>query len=264
MRLPGRGSSLNPDDRLVVPEATRDELVNGRRMEAFPAEAPHANQHSRLDYVLQAHAAPGYHASCDLLTRHGVDSDFASDACVYKAGLDPATGGRHLEEIAFEVVSTQNAKLVTEKAVQMARRGVRRIFAVWVKKQQVREWAPETKSWSVLAADSQIVAPCLVKPLQVAALLDAAVADNEVVEALAAKGNPVIRKREATAKAEGKAEGLAEAAGESVLEVLAARGIAVSEEERQEVLRCRDLHKLRRWLRRAALVSSADEVLAES
>ncbi len=80
MRLPGRGSSLNPDDRLVVPEATRDELVNGRRMEAFPAEAPHANQHSRLDYVLQAHAAPGYHASCDLLTRHGVDSDFASDA----------------------------------------------------------------------------------------------------------------------------------------------------------------------------------------
>ncbi len=88
MRLPGRGSFPDVDDRLVVPEATRDEIVNGRRVEASPSEAPHADQHSRLDYVLQAHAAPGYRASCDLLTRHAIDSDFASDVCVYKEGID--------------------------------------------------------------------------------------------------------------------------------------------------------------------------------
>ncbi|MBW8878563.1 MAG: hypothetical protein JF614_26695 [Acidobacteria bacterium] len=72
----------------------------GRRVVSMPALEPHAGQQSDLDYVLRAHVAPGYLTPADLPTRHDFDADFASDACIYGQGVDPETGGRHLEEIA--------------------------------------------------------------------------------------------------------------------------------------------------------------------
>jgi hypothetical protein len=256
--LPGRGSFPRVDDRLVQAEVTRDEMIGGRRIIASPASAPHALQHTRLDYILQAHVAPGYMAATDLLTRHDLESDFASDTCIYKAGVDPATGARYLEEIAFEVVSEQNPGLLDEKAKRMHRRGVRRIFTVWVKTQRVCEWSSETESWKSLEADLRITDPCLVAPVTVAALLDAAQADNSVVRALAAKGNPELRQREAEAEARGKAEGRAAA----ILAVLESRGIEVSTEQGQEIQGCHDLDRLDRWLSRAALVSAAEDLIA--
>lgn len=267
MRLPGRGSFPNVDDHLIEPEVTRDEIIGGRRMEAHPAETPHADQQTVLDYVLLARLAPGYRASTDLVTRYGEDSDFASDTCVRREGVDPATGRRHLEEIAFEIVSEQSAKLATEKAKRMHLRGVRRIFALWVKSGEVGEWNPEDRTWRKLAAGSTIEDPCLATPLEIEALLDAALADNSVAEALVAKGNPVILKREASAKAEGKEkgkeEGLAEGVGRSILDVLETRKIATSDAERRTILSCQDLEQLGLWLRRAVVASSSAEVLAE-
>ncbi|MFY9822316.1 MAG: hypothetical protein WAM82_13115 [Thermoanaerobaculia bacterium] len=154
----------------------------------------------------------------------------------------------------------------------MHRRGVRRIFTISVKgPRRVREWSAESRSWRPLAGDAQIEDPCLVKPLPVAALLDAAAADNAVVEALAAKGNPEFRKREAAAEARGeaqgevrgKAQGRAQGKAEAILSVLETRGIAVTEAQREEVLRCGDLDRLDRWLRRATLAFSAGEVVSE-
>jgi len=253
--LPGRGPFPRVDDHLVEPEVTRDEIVGGHRVVAMPANPPHARQHGMLGYVIQAHVAPGYTALVDLLTRFDEESDFATDACIYKEGVDPATGARHLEEIAFEVVSEQSERLVTEKARRMHRRGVRRIFSIWVKTHRVCEWSPESESWRPLGPDARIEDPCLVTPFKVAALLDAAKADSAVVEALAAKGSPAIRDRDAAAEARGRAK--------SILEILEARGIPVSEAQRQEILSCQDLDRLSRWLRRAVLASSAGEVTSE-
>ncbi|MFC7728261.1 hypothetical protein [Actinomadura keratinilytica] len=56
--------------------------------------------------------------------------------------------------------------------------------------------------------------------------------------------------------AEGKAEGEAK----SVLLILEARGIKATQEQRQRVLDCTDLDQLETWVRRAATVSSADEL----
>jgi hypothetical protein len=261
LRLPGRDPFPRVDDHLVEPEVTRDEIIGGHRIVTSPANPPHATQQTRLDYVLQAHVACGYIAAADLLTRHDLESDFASDTCIFQDGVDPSTGARYLEEIAFEVVSEQNARLVTEKAMRMHRRGVRRIFAIRVKAQQVCEWFPD--GWRPLEAGARIEDPCLVAPLSVAALLDAVAANKAVVEALAAKGDPEIQRREAAAEAKGEARGRAEGRAEAVLEVLEARGIPVSAAQRQEILRCHDLDRLGRWLRRAALASSAGEILSE-
>jgi len=276
LRLPGRGSFPRVDDRLVEAEVTRDEIVGGHRIVASPALPPHATQHSRLDYVLQAHVAPGYIAATDLLTRHDQESDFASDACIYRDGIDPATGTRYLEEIAFEVVSEQNEKWVSEKARRMHRRGVRRIFTVWVKAHKACEWSAESESWRSLETGVKIEDSCLVAPLAVSALLDAGVADNAVLAALAAKGNPALRERESVAEAKGemkgeargreagRAEGRAEGLAEAILSLLKARGVAVSDARRQEISACQDLDRLHRWLRQAALASSAEDLTSAS
>ena len=263
--LPGLGGPFpRVDDHLVEPEVTRDEIIGGHRIVAMPANPPHANQQSRLDYVLQALVAPGYIASADLLTRHDQESDFASDACIYKEGVDPATDARYLEEIAFEVVSEQNEGVVTEKARRMQRRGVRRIFAVWVKKaHRVCEWSPKSESWLPLEPETRIADPCLVTPLPVAALFDERKADDAVIDALVAKDSPAIRDWDAAAEARGVAKGEIKAKAEDILEILEERSIPVVEAQRQEILGCQDLDRLKRWLRRAVMASSADEVTSE-
>jgi hypothetical protein len=269
LRLPGRGPFPGVDDRLVEPEVTRDEIIGGVRVVASPAQPPQATQHNRLNYLLRAHVVSGYTVAANLLTRYDEESDFASHTCLFKDGVDPVTGGRYLEEIAFVVVSEQNERYVTEKALRMHGRGVRRIFTVWVERgQRLCEWSPESQSWCPLEADAQLEDPCLVTPLPVAALFDAEAADNAVVEALVAKGNPVLRKLEAEAAARGRAKarakGLAKGAAETILIVLEVRGIAVSAVQREEILRCDDLDRLNRWLRRAAtFASSTDEVTSE-
>lgn len=50
---------------------------------------------------------------------------------------------------------------------------------------------------------------------------------------------------------------------ESILDVLDARGVAVSDAERERIVGCRDLAQLERWIRRAATASSATELFVE-
>ena len=284
-RMNPEGSGMNPEASRLKPQASRlkPKAVD---LASFPVEAGsardrrspgpeqppserrdrgglHATQHGDLQYVLRAHVAPGYRGAVDLLTRQGETSDFASDACIYKEGVDPSTGTRYLEEMAFEVVSEQSPRDVTEKAVEMHRRGVRRIFAVFVKGPRVSEWSPESRSWRPLEAGSWIEDRCLVAPLAVAALLDTTLADNAVAEALIAKGNPSLLKREAAAQARGKAEGRAEVMAESILKVLEARGVAVSQAQRDTILHCSDVDRLDRWWRRVSMASSAEELTSE-
>ena len=258
-RLPGRGSFPRVDDHLVEPEVTRDEIIGGRRVIAMPALPPHADRQSTVDRVVGSYVADGYTAAAELLTRVDEDSDFATDICVRRDGIDPETGARYLEELAFEVVSEQDVGNVTEKAERMSRRGVRHIFAIFLKRPRVCEWSAESGSWRMLDRDSQIEDPCLVTPLPVAALLDAGAAAIAVVKGLAAQGNPELLRREAEAEAQGEAKGKAE----SILKVLTARGVTVSEKQQEEILRGNDLARLDRWLLRALQVSSVEEVISE-
>ena len=263
--LPGRGAFPAVDDHLVVPEITRDEIIAGRRVVASPAEVPHGDKQVDLDSLLRSHVAPGYVVSADLITRFAVDSDFASDTCVRREGLDPATGRRYLEEIAFEVISTQSERNATEKAGVMYRRGVRRIYGIWVKgRRRVCEWSAESESWRLLDAGSYLEDPCLATPLPVRALLDAALVDNAVAEALIAKRNPAILNLEAAAEAKGEAKGEARGVARSILKILDARRIAVSPAQREEILGCTDLERLDRWLLQAGVATSADEVTSVS
>ena len=58
----------------------------------------------------------------------------------------------------------------------------------------------------------------------------------------------------------GRAQGRAAEKATDVLDVLDARGLALSPEQRDRILECTDLEALKQWLRRAATVASVDEL----
>lgn len=61
-------------------------------------------------------------------------------------------------------------------------------------------------------------------------------------------------------RSEGRVEGRAEGRAASLLELLDARGLALSPEDRSRVLACNDETTLSTWLRRAATASSRDQI----
>ncbi len=204
-RLPSADDPPPLDARLVAPE-TREQLVRGRRVVAMPANPAHGDRHFKLDYVIGAHVKEGYIGSTDLLTRSAVSSDFASDTCVRKEGIDPRTNTRYLEELAFEVVNEQSLRDITEQAEDLTARGVRRVVAIFVKKGEVAEWS--AGAWKKLDPEGTFRDPALLRPLQVKELLDAAEADNSVARALLAKNNPVLTEVTLRSHEEGHKKGL--------------------------------------------------------
>ncbi len=267
LRLPDREGFPPVDQHLVRPEVTRNEVIRGRSLSAMPALPPHADRHCQLDYVIRGNVKAGYVPSTELLTRAAGGSDFATDTCVRKDGEDPTTGGRYLEELAFEVVNEQAPRDIREKAEDLVARGVRRVFAIFVKSGQVCEWSRESAGWRDLDRSGTIEDECLGRPLRVGALLDAAEADDSVAHALVDKRNPVIEalKEQAAvaARREGKDEGLIEGQVRAILSVLAARGLVVSDQARARILSCGDTALLGRWIVKAATAAAVEDVIAD-
>ncbi len=67
---------------------------------------------------------------------------------------------------------------------------------------------------------------------------------------------------EAKGKAKGRAEGKAEGKAEAILDILAARGIAVGAEARGRIEACTDVATLRLWTARAVTTGSTDDLFA--
>jgi hypothetical protein len=220
------------DEHLVKPE-TREEMLRGERLIAAPARPPHAERHCDLDYLIRAHVASDYVAASDMLTRAGPKSEFATDTAVRKRGIDPSTGTRHLEELAFEVVSTQTMREITMRAEDLSERGVRRVLAIIVPRKKpkreasVCEWSRDEHRFVPLSLDDEIRDPTLARPLPVRALLDAALADDAVIDALDSKGNRRLQEIKSREREQGLEQGL-----ESVCRVL---GIELTPERQAHV-----------------------------
>jgi Uma2 family endonuclease len=263
------------DDRLVESEG-RHEMYDGELVEVSPADPPHATRHLQLSALIEAHTGPAFEAAADLLTRTSKLDDLAPDVSVYPDAPDPTTGGRQLEHLAFEVVSTQSLGDAGGKAARLAGRGVRRVFAIDVERSRALEWSAELGAWRELDPAGHIEDPALEVPLPIASMIHAAKADDAVQRALIAKGNPVLlahvagHREEARAegiqeglvrgKAEGIQEGLVRGKAEGLLAVLSARGIAIGDAERVRIFEERDPVQLDRWLTRAATCAEVDEL----
>jgi Uma2 family endonuclease len=247
------------DDRLVVPE-TRYEMHDGELVYVSPADPPHGTLHLQLAALIEAHTGFAFEAAADLLTRTSTRDDVAPDVSVYPDAPDPLTGGRQLEQLAFEIASTESLRHAGVKAAKLTSRGVRRVFAIDVDRARVLEWSAALDTWAVLDPAGHIDDPALEVPLPIEAMVHAAKADDAVARALLARHNPVLEARLAHQRDEGIREGLAEA----VLAVLAARGIAVADAERARILDETDSAQLRGWLVRAATCRATVELWGAS
>ncbi len=259
-----------------MPE-TRFEVIDGKVAYVSPSDEPHGSRHSKVSALLEAHVKDGWDVACDMLTRAAKKDDFAPDASVFPSARDRATGGRRLEELAFEVVSTERLNAAGQKAATLVARGVRRVFAIDVKRKRALEWSVDTSAWTILGRSEAIADEALVVPLPVSALVEAAKSDDAVAAALLAKKNPVLVRAldagraegEAEGRAEGEAEGRAEgeargrvkALADAVLAVLRARGLDLQPPDVARLRRIRDANRLLAGLKVASTCKAADQVL---
>lgn len=270
---PERAHAPSVDAHVVKPEA-REELLRGKKLHAAPSLPEHGDPHFRLDVALGTHAKPGYVGSTDLLTRVADDGDFATDTCIRREGIDPATGHRYLEEMAFEVVNTQRLSEVTAKAEELSARGVRRIFAVFTRKRVVSEW--RDGDWEPLSDDAQIEDDCLAAPLPVEALLRSSALGAAAVRGLLARGEPELKRLLAEREAEGRARGEAEGRARGEVEgrahealaarratlrlLLEGRRVATDAADEARIDACEDTATLDGWIVRAANATGRAQV----
>jgi Uma2 family endonuclease len=259
------------------------EIVDGRLVAVPPSHEPHGDRHSKLNALLEAHVGEAFNVACDMLTRTSETTNIAPDASVYPVARDPETGGRQLERLAFEIVSTQTLGDAADKARRLADRGVRRVFAVDVAHQRVFEWSRTADDWQLMANASVIDDDVLAAPLPVEALAKAAKADDAMAAALLAKGNRVLVAARDSAHHEGlergreeglergrqeglergredgiergREEGL-EAARGTLLAIADAQGLHPTPAQCERIAECSDLARLQAWT--VELASSHD------
>jgi Uma2 family endonuclease len=262
------------DDRLVAPES-RYEIHDGEIVYVSPADPPHGTRHVQIAALVEAHAGPAFEVAADMLTRTSEIDDIAPDVSVYPEAPHPEHGGRQLEELAFEVVSTSSLGDAGRKARKLVGRGVRRVFAIDVERSRALEWSAEQAIWRELEASGHIADPALAVALPVDAMIHAARTDDAVARALIVRRNPVIEAVRAGERAEGhaagraegsaagRAEGLAAGKAEALIAILAMRGLALDDATLGRVHGERDLARLERWIARAVGGATLTEVFAE-
>ena len=182
--------AFDVDERLVMPE-TRFGVIDGEVVYVSPADPPHATRHSKLSALLEAFVVAGYEVASDMLTRPSEKGDMAPDGSVYPAAPEPKTGGRQLEQLAFEIVSTEALGHAAKKAAAFTSRGVRRVFAIDVERRRALEWSRPTGAWQILSREAIIEDPVFALLLPGHDLVSAAKADD-AARAQLAKQNPIF------------------------------------------------------------------------
>jgi len=233
----------------VTPES-REEVINGRRVYAAPSNPEHGDPHLRIDAVIATNIKPGYIGSTDMLTRNAEVQDFATDTSVRREGINPITKERYLEELAIEVVNAQHDKSITDKAIAMTERGVRRVLGVFVRDEAVCEW--RDGAWVAFPRDGVIEDPALAAPLKVRALLDKAAMGEAAVQGLIARKEPAMLRALAESELRGQRVALRR--------VATVRGLALTAEQEERIDACGDAATLGQWIERMVLATSAEAV----
>jgi hypothetical protein len=189
---PGRFDRMPAvDDRIAAPES-RVEIIDNEVFHTMGSNQPHGVQHFDAVGLFSGVLADGYSGAIDMLTRTDEETDIAPDICVFPSAPDPATGGRQLEEIAFEILDTERLSHATRKVEKYATRGVRRIFALRVTTRMVYEWNHEHGDWMELGVDVLLHDRCFLAPFPPGAFLDRVAARDSLARSLFAHPNRVV------------------------------------------------------------------------
>lgn len=238
------------------------ELDDGKLVYVPPAEEPHAVSHGALGALLWAHRASDRSVAIDMLTRVSELSERAPDAAIYPAQRDPRTGGRQLEELAFEIMSTETRSDAAHKADQLSKRGVRRVFAIDIVRKRAFEWSAKLEDWTILASNASIEDPALAVPLPISALVDAAHAEAAMVRAFRERRHPEFIAEREEGREQGRQEGRVAALRAMLTTLLVQKHgpLAPSQVARLEQA---GATQLERYLDRVLTATTLEDVLAE-
>jgi hypothetical protein len=270
--LPDDDELPDIDERLVAPN-TRYEILDGVVEYVSPAHFPHGVRHAQILLLIGAHIGLEFQVACDLLMRVTRIDDFAPDVSVFPLAPDPRTGGRQIDQLAFEVIGKKSLARVTRKAAKLVARGVRRVFAIDVARSRALEWSRADDDWREV--QDAIEDPVFVVPLPVEALIQTMKTDDLMARALLGKHNPVLEATRAHDRAEGLAEGRVEGRAEGRVEgriagkrealiaVLTVRGLALDDAARERIAQEQDAGRIDRWIARSPRCATVEELLAE-
>ena len=205
----------------------------------------------------------------------GIDTGFSPEPGMLRAP-DVAVGNvpdepgwvHGVPPLAVEYADTgQEEDKLQHKILDFLSAGTRYVWVVrLVGPKRVEVYEPG-KKMRVVEAGKELVATGILKnPVPVLALFDRDVAHQMVLRNLLQReGYDSLEKMQAESETKGRVEGLVEGRvegkAESILAVLAARCIPVSEEAQALILGTTDIKVLDRWIRKAAVVKSAEEIL---
>jgi len=174
--------------------------------------------------------------------------------------------------LAVEYADTgQDEAELENKIAELLGAGTQHVWVVrLVGPRRVEVHEPGKKVWLAKPGE-ELTAPGILKnPVPVLALYDREAAHEATLRNLVQRrGYESFETALATASAqgkiegkiEGKTEGEIEAARRALFAVLKARGLEVSEQQRDQILAARDLALLERWLVQAAIASTTTKAL---
>jgi hypothetical protein len=117
-----RAEGLPPVDERLVAADSGWEIIDGKAVEVPGCDEPHGTRQSKVAALLEASVREDFDVAVEMLTRTSKIDDFAPDVSVFPRARDPRTGGRQIEQLAFEVVNKQALSKAGEKAAKLARR----------------------------------------------------------------------------------------------------------------------------------------------
>jgi hypothetical protein len=99
---------------------------------AASENALHGQPHGQVYFVLHTYVAAGCELDVAALVREPAGRALGSDIRVRKHGIDPETGDRHVEELAFAIASQRPdaEEVIAQHVEALLARGVRRIFTI--------------------------------------------------------------------------------------------------------------------------------------
>ena len=249
-----------------IPEGSPYELSNGHPVLCMPSGRRGGRSNLIGGEVLETDPA---------VTAAGVDVGFSMDPSHLRAP-DVSVGDFSNEPgwapgappLAVEYADTgQDEAELEKKIAELLGAGTRHIWVVRLVGPRRVEVHEPGKQVRLAKPGQELTAPGILKnPVPVLALYDREAAHEATLRnLLQRRGYESLEAALATAgaqgKIEGKIEGELEAARRAIFAVLKARGLEVSEPQRDQILAARDLALLDRWLVQAATASTTAKAL---
>ncbi len=240
-------------------DGDRYELSNGHPIYCAPAGRDHADHNLTGSLMLATDPATEW---------AGVDAGYQADGGTLRApdiavGPTPERDGwiPGAPLLAVEYASRgQDEQELQSRIADLLAAGSRYVWVVRLVGPRRVEVYSQDQAMRIVGVDDTLQAPGILRnPIPVRALYEREPAyEAALTNLLQRRGYDSLEAVQAESEARGEARGKVQGGMQTLLMMLDARGIALSEAQRQTIMNSQDPEQLRLWVHRAAVVDSAD------